>query len=190
MDDPVGVVRVALIYLGRNPNEPNQQDLADVEHMLAEIRPFIRNIDTSSQIEALANGDLCVALAYNGNVVQASKRAKEARNGIDVDYLIPEEGTLLWFDLMAVPKDAPHVANAHQFLNYLMDPHVIAGISNTIGFANANKAATPLLDTSISTDPAIYPRAAQEQRLVTQVEPSPELARAITRLWQKFKTGQ
>jgi putrescine transport system substrate-binding protein len=190
MDDPVGVVRVALISLGRDPNEPTPQDLADVEQMLAKIRPFIRNIDTAGQIEALANGDLCIALAYNGNVVQARKRAKEARNGIDIDYLIPEEGTLLWFDLMAVPKDAPHVANAYRFLNHLMDPHVIADISNTIGFANANKAATALLDTSISTDPAIYPRAGQEQRLVTQVEPSPELARAITRLWQKFKTGQ
>ncbi len=190
MDDPVGVVRVALISLGRNPNEPTPRDLADVEQMLAKIRPFIRNIDTAGQIEALANGDLCIALAYNGNVVQASKRAKEARNGIDIDYLIPEEGTLLWFDLMAVPKDAPHVANAYRFLNHLLDPHVIANISNTIGFANANKAATALLDTSISTDPAIYPKAGQERRLVTQVEPSPELGRAITRLWQKFKTGQ
>ncbi len=190
MDDPVGVARVALISLGRNPNEPTSKDLADVEQMLTKIRPFIRNIDTSSQIQALANGDLCVALAYNGNVVQASKRAKEANNGIDIDYLIPEEGTLLWFDLMTVPKDAPHVANAYLFLNYLMDPPVIANVSNVIGFANANKAATPLLDASIATDSAIYPRADQQQGLVTQVEPSPELARAITRLWQKFKTGQ
>jgi spermidine/putrescine-binding protein len=164
--------------------------LADVEQVLAKIRPFVRNIDTSSQIEALANGDLCVALAYNGNVVQARKRAKEAKNGVDIAYLIPEEGTLLWFDLMTVPKDAPHVANAYVFLNYLMDPHVIANISNSIGYANANIAATSLLDASIVADPAIYPRADQKERLVTQVEPSPDQARAITRLWQKFKTGQ
>lgn len=190
MDDPVGVVRLVLIFLGRNPNEPAVQDLADVEQVLAKIRPFIRNIDTSSQIEALANGDLCVALAYNGNVVQASKRAKEAKNGIDIGYLIPEEGTLLWFDLMTIPKDAPHMANAYLFLNYLLDPQVIANISNVIGFANANQAATPLLDASVGMDPAIYPRPDQQQRLVTQVEPSPEQARAITRLWQKFKTGQ
>ena len=190
MDDPVGVARVALISLGRNPNEPTSKDLADVEQMLAKIRPFIRNIDTASQIQALANGDLCVALAYNGNVVQANKRAKEAKNGIDIDYVIPEEGTLLWFDLMTVPKDAPHVANAYLFLNYLMDPPVIANVSNVIGFANANKAATPLLDASIAADSAIYPRTDQQRGFVTQVEPSPELARAITRLWQKFKTGQ
>ena len=190
MDDPVGVVRSVLIYLRRNPNEPTSQDLADVERLLSKIRPFIRNIDTSSQIQALANGDLCIALAYNGNVVQANRRAKEAKNGIVIDYLIPEEGTLLWFDLMAIPKDAPHVANAYQFLNYILDPQVVANISNTIGYANANRAATSLLDASISTDPAVYPRPDQQQRLVTQIEPSPDQSRAITRLWQKFKTGQ
>ncbi|MEA3107146.1 MAG: putrescine transport system substrate-binding protein [Gammaproteobacteria bacterium] len=190
MDDPVGVVRLILIYLGRNPNEPTSRDLADVEQLLAKIRPFIRNIDTSSQIQALANGDLCMALAYNGNVVQASKRAKETHNGIVIDYLIPEEGTLLWFDLMTIPKDAPHLANAYRFLNYILDPHVISNISNTIAFANANRAATSLLDPAISADPAVYPRLDQQQRLVTQVEPSPEQARAITRLWQRFKTGQ
>jgi putrescine transport system substrate-binding protein len=190
MDDPVGVVRLVLIYLGRNPNEPTSRDLADVEQLLAKIRPFIRNIDTSSQIQALANGDLCMALAYNGNVVQASKRAKETHNGIVIDYLIPEEGTLLWFDLMTIPKDAPHLANAYRFLNYILDPHVISNISNTIAFANANRAATSFLDPAISADPAVYPRLDQQQRLVTQVEPSPEQARAITRLWQRFKTGQ
>jgi putrescine transport system substrate-binding protein len=189
-DDPVGVVRLALIYLGRNPNDPTAQDLADVQGVLARIRPFIRNIDTSSQIEALANGDLCVALAYNGNVVQARKRAREAMNGVNIGYLIPQEGTLLWFDLMAIPKDAPHVANAYRFLDYLMDPHIIANISSSIGYANANIAATSFLDASVATDAAIYPRAEQKERLVTQVEPSPEQARAITRLWQKFKMGQ
>src|SRR5206468_1460157 len=126
MDDAVGVVRIVLIFLGRNPNQPTSQDLADVEQVLATIRPFIRNIDTSSQLQALANGDLCVALAYNGNVMQAIKRAKEANTGVEIRYLIPDEGSLLWFDLMAIPKDAPHPANAYRFLDYLMEPRVIA----------------------------------------------------------------
>jgi len=190
MDDPVGVVRAVLIYLGRNPNEPSAQDLADAEQTLAKIRPFIRNIDTAGQIQALANGDLCIALAYNGNVVQAGKRAKEANNGITIDYLIPDEGTLLWFDLMTIPRDAPHAENAYRFLDYMMDPKVIANISNAIGFANANRMATPYLDASIAADPAVYPTPAQQRRLVTQVEPSPDQSRAITRLWQKFKTGR
>jgi putrescine transport system substrate-binding protein len=190
MDDPVGVVRVVLKFLGRNPNAPSPQDLTDVEKVLSEVRPFIRNIDTSGDIEAMANGDICIALAYNGNVVQARKRAKESKNGIKIDYVIPDEGSPLWFDMLAIPRDAPHVANAHLFIDYLMTPQVIANISTSIGFANANSAATPLLDASIAADAAIYPTSAQQERLFVQREPSPQEARTITRIWQRFKTGQ
>jgi putrescine transport system substrate-binding protein len=137
IDDPVGVVRLVLQYLGKNPNAPSPQDLADVETVLAKIRPYIRNVDTSGEIEAMANGDICISLGYNGDFVQARKRAKEAKNGIKIDYVIPEEGSSLWFDLLAIPRDAPHVANAYLFINYLMNPQIMAAISNSIGFANA-----------------------------------------------------
>lgn len=190
VDDPIGVVREVLIFLRRNPNTPSSQDFTDVEQVLAKIRPFIRNIDTSSDIQAMANGDICIALAYNGNVVQARKRAKEARNGIKIDYLIPEEGTLLWFDLLAIPRDAPHVSNAYLFIDYLMEPQVIANITNSIGYANANLAATPLLDASIAADAAIYPTPDEQKRLLVQMEYSPEQLRIVTRIWQRFKTGQ
>jgi putrescine transport system substrate-binding protein len=190
MDDPVGVVRVVLKYLGRNPNAPTPQDLSEVETVLSKIRPYVRNIDTSGDIEAMANGDICIALAYNGDVVQARKRAKETKNGIEINFAIPEEGAFLWFDMLAVPKDAPHVANAYLLINYLLNPHVAANISNAIGFANANVAATPLLDASIVSNTAIYPTPDEKRRLFVQLEPSLEQTRAITRLWQKFKTGQ
>lgn len=189
-DDPVGVVREVLIFLGRNPNTPTSQDFIDAEQVLARIRPFIRNIDTSSDIQALANGDICIALAYNGNVVQARKRAKEAKNGIDIDYLIPEEGTLLWFDMLAIPRDAPHVSNAYLFINYMMEPSVIANITKSIGYANANLAASPLLDASIVGDTAIYPIQDGQIRLFVETEYSTEQTRAVTRIWQRFKTGQ
>ncbi len=190
IDDPVAVVRLALILMGRSPNDPRPQDLADAEQVMARIRPFIRNIDTSSQIQALANGDLCVVVAYNGNVVQARKRAADAKNGIAIEYLIPNEGSLLWFDLLTIPKDAPHPDNAYRLINYLMDPAVNANISNYTGFANANKDAIPLLNPAIVADSAVYPTADQEQRLAIQSELTPDQTRAITRLWQKFKTGQ
>jgi putrescine transport system substrate-binding protein len=190
MDDPVGVVRMVLVSMGRSPNDLNPQNLSDVAQVLSKIRPFIRNIDTSSQIEALANGDLCLAVAYNGNVVQASKRAKDARNGNEIDYLIPKEGSLLWFDLLAIPKDAPHPANAYRFINYIMEPSVVANITNATGYANANKDAIPLLEPSLVEDPAIYPTADQQQRLFVQSELTTEQSRAITRLWQQFKTQQ
>jgi putrescine transport system substrate-binding protein len=104
--------------------------------------------------------------------------------------VIPDEGSLLWFDLLAIPKDAPHVSNAHLFINFLMDPHVIAEDSNFIKNANANVIATPLLNPAIAADPIIYPPPDVRRRLFVQTEDSPEQTRAITRIWQKFKTGQ
>jgi putrescine transport system substrate-binding protein len=190
LDAPAGVVRLVLKYLGRNPNAPSLQDLADAETVLSKIRPYIRTIDSSIDIEAMANGDICVALGYNGDIFQARQRAKEAKNGIKINYLIPEEGSLLWFDMLAIPRDAPNVANAHLFINYLMNPQVIAHITNSVGSANANSAASPLLDASIIADPVVYPPRDQLQRLFVQMDDSPEQSRAITRMWQKFKTGQ
>lgn len=121
---------------------------------------------------------------------QARKRAHEANNGIIIDYVIPKEGAEVWFDTLAIPKDAPHPENAHVLLNYLMDPQVIANVTNATGFANANAAATPLVNPSISADTAVYPTRDEQARLFVQVVDAPEQSRAITRLWQKFKTGQ
>src|SRR5580704_4148417 len=190
LDAPAGVERLVLKYLGRDPNTPSRQDLADVEEVLIKIRPYIRNIDSSIDTEALANGDVCVALTYNGTAFQARRRAHEANNGITIRYVIPNEGSLLWFDMLAIPRDAPHAANAHLFINYLMNPPVIARISNFIGNANANSAATPLLDKEIVADAIVYPPPDQQRRLFVHVEDSPEQSRAITRIWQRFKTAQ
>src|ERR1700737_826857 len=157
LDAPAGGVRLVVTYLGKDPNAPTAQDLADVESVLTRIRPYIRTIDSTIAIEAIANGDICMALGYNGDFVQARNRAQEAKNGREIGYAIPKEGSLLWFDMLAIPRDAPNVANAHLFINYLMDPQVIAKISKFIRFANANSAATPLFDASIVAYSIIYP---------------------------------
>lgn len=190
LDAPAGVERLTLKYLARNPNAPTPQDLADVESVLMKIRPYIRNIDSAIDTEALANGDICVALTYNGSFAQARNRANEAMNGNKLAFVIPKEGSLLWFDMLAIPRDAPHVANAHAFINYLLDPQVIAKDSNFIANANANAAASPFVDPLILSDPAIYPPPDVQRRLFVQTEDSPEQTRAITRIWQKFKTSQ
>jgi len=190
IDAPAAMVRHALEYLGRDPNAPGPKDMADVEQLLARIRPYIRTIDSAGYIEALANGDICIAVGYNGDVVQARKRAIEAKNGNVIAYVLPKEGSELWFSMVAIPKDAPNVLNAHLFINYLMDPQVIANITNFIGYANANSAATPLLDPSIAKDTVIFPTPDQQRRLYVQTDDSAEQTRAITRLWQRFKTGQ
>jgi len=189
IDDPAGIVRLVLKYLGRNTDAPSALDLAAAESVLLGVRPFIRTIDSVSNIEAIANGDICIAVAYNGDFVQAHKRALEAKNGIQVDFLIPKEGTLLWFDMLAIPRNAPHAANAYRFVNYILEPRVIADISNFTGFANPNAAALPLLDPGIAANPTVYPTAEQRRRLFVQKMDSTDESRAITRLWQKFKTA-
>ena len=190
IDAPPGVERLVLQYLGKNANAPSMQDLAQAEAVLMRIRPYIRTIDSASMIDAMANGDICIALGYNGDFVQARNRARESDNGNDIAYIVPKEGSLLWFDMLAIPIDAPHPQSAHRFINYLMDPKVIAKISNSIGYANANRAARPLLDAAVASDPAIFPPPETQRRLFVQTMDSPEQLRAITRIWERFKTGE
>ena len=190
LDAPAGVTRLVLKYLGRNPNAPSQQDLADVEGVLMRIRPYIRTIDSTLDTEAIANGDICIALAYNDSMALARRRARDANKSTEIGFVIPKEGSLVWYDILAIPRDAPHVDNAHLFINYLMKPQVIANITNYGGIANGNAAATALLDQATVADTIIYPTPDQQQRLFVQLEDSPEQARAITRIWQKFKTAQ
>jgi putrescine transport system substrate-binding protein len=178
-----------LSYLGRDPNSQKPEDLAAAQTTLLKIRPYIRNINSSEYIEALANGDLCVAVGYNGDVLQARDRAREANKGIEVKYMVPKEGSILWFDMLAIPKDAPDVESAYAYLNYIMTPQVMADISDFKRYANANAAAQALVLPAVKDDPGIYPPPELRQKLAVQLADSPEQTRAITRMWQKFKTG-
>jgi len=190
LDSPAEMMRAVLSYLGRDPNSQKPEDLALAETTLLQIRPYIRNINSSEYIEALANGDLCVAVGYNGDVLQARDRAREANKGIEVKYVVPKEGSILWFDMLAVPKDAPNPDSAYAYLNYIMDPQVIAAITNFKRYANANSASAPYVLPSVKDDPSIYPPPWLREKLAVQLADSPEQTRAITRMWQKFKTGQ
>ena len=144
---------------------------------------------SSRYITDLANGDVCVAFGYSGDVFQAAARAEEAGNGQVISYSIPKEGANLWFDMLAIPADAANVENAHTFINYILRPEVIAPISNYVAYANANTAAEPLVDKAIFNDPAIYPTAEVLERLyVAEVRPM-KAQRAMTRVWTKVKSG-
>jgi putrescine transport system substrate-binding protein len=190
LDSPAEMMRVVLSYLGRDPNSQKPEDTAIAEETLLKIRPYIRNINSSEYIEALANGDLCVAVGYNGDVLQARDRARDANKGIEIKYVVPKEGSILWFDMLAIPKDAPDPDSAYAYMNYIMDPKVIADISNFKRYANANPASQPYLLQSVKDDPSIYPPPAVREKLAVQLADSPEQTRTITRMWQKFKTGQ
>jgi putrescine transport system substrate-binding protein len=190
LDSPAEMMRAVYSYLGKDPNSQSPDDLVQAEAVLAKIRPYIRNINSSEYIEALANGDLCIAVGYNGDVMQARDRAREANKGIDIKYVVPKEGSILWFDMLAIPKDAPDPDSAYAYLNYIMTPKVIADISNFKRYANANAASEPLVLDSVKNDPGIYPPPEQRQKLAVQLADSADQTRAITRVWQKFKTGQ
>jgi putrescine transport system substrate-binding protein len=190
LDSPAEMLRAVYSYLGKNPNSQSSDDLAQAEAVLSKIRPYIRNFSSSEYIEALANGDLCISVGYNGDVMQARDRSREANKGIEIKYTVPKEGSILWFDMLAIPKDAPDPDSAYAFMNYMMTPQVIADVSNFKRYANANAASEPLVLPAVKDDPSIYPPLDQRQSLAVQLADSPDQTRAITRVWQKFKTGQ
>jgi putrescine transport system substrate-binding protein len=190
LDSPAEMVRAVLNYLGRDPNSQKSEDLDAAEATLTKIRPYIRNINSSEYIEALANGDLCVAVGYNGDVLQARDRARDANKGIEIKYMVPKEGSILWFDMLGIPADAPDVESAYAFMNYMMIPQVAADVSDFRRYATANAAAQPLVQPAVRDDPGIYPPLELREKLAVQLADSPDQTRAITRVWQKFKTGQ
>ena len=122
--------------------------------------------------------------------MQARDRAREANKGIEIKYVVPKEGSILWFDMLAIPKDAPNPDSAYAFMNYMMTPQAIADVSNFKRYANANSASQPLVLPAVKDDPGIYPSPELRQKLALQLADSAEQTRAITRVWQKFKTGQ
>ena len=190
LDSPAEMLRAVYSYMGKDPNSQNADDLVQAEAIMTKIRPYISSINSSGYIEALANGDICVAVAYNGDVMQSRDRAKEANKGIEIKYALPKEGSIIWFDMLAIPKEAPNLESAYAFMNYMMTPQVIADVSNFKRYADANAAAQPLVLPAVKDDAAIYPTPAQREHLTLQSSDSAEQTRAITRIWQKFKTGQ
>ncbi|MDH5277006.1 MAG: polyamine ABC transporter substrate-binding protein [Gammaproteobacteria bacterium] len=190
LDAPSEVVGTVLIYLGKDANSEDPADLAAAEKVLTAIRPYIKYINSSKYIEDLANGEICLALGWSGDVLQARDRAVEAENGITIKYAIPREGAVMFFDMLAIPADAKHVNNAYLFIDYLMRPEVAAKNSNYVNFANSNAASYSLISEEVINDPGIYPTAEVKTKLVPDLAESTEFTRLLIRSWTRFKTGQ
>jgi putrescine transport system substrate-binding protein len=190
LDTPQEILTAALMYLGEDPNSFDEAVIRKGEALLTKIRPYITEFNSSEYINELANGDICVAVGWSGDVFQAASRAVEAKNGIEIKYNIPKEGAAMWFDMMAIPKDAKHPNNAHLFLNYILRPDVMAGISNYVAYANANKASTPMVDKAILDNPGVYPAPETMKKLFTFAVLPPDVDRLYTRIWTKLKTGK
>jgi putrescine transport system substrate-binding protein len=190
LDSPTDILPAALNYLGLNPDSKAAEDLQKAEELMMSIRPNIKKFHSSEYINALANGDVCLVVGFSGDVFIAQTRAVEAKQGIEIDYTVPKEGAMMWFDVMSIPADAKNVAEAHEFINYILRPEVAAKASNFVTYANGNKAATPMVDAAITGNPAIYPDEATMKNLYIITPANPKEQRVMTRTWTKIVTGQ
>jgi putrescine transport system substrate-binding protein len=189
VDSPLEVFESAIIFLGHDPNRRDPQDVAAASEVLRKIRPFVNRIEPDL-IPPLAGGEICLALAWSGDVEAARNRAKEASTAANVAYLIPREGALMTLDMIGIPADAPHPKNAEIWMNYLLRPDVTAKITNYIKYPNGNAASLSLVDPAIRSDASVYPDAATRARLVTHTAASLEYSRLVTREWTRFRTGE
>ena len=191
LDDPSEIVSLTLHYMGLDPNSLEAKDYTDKAlPLLMSIRPSVKYFHSSQYINDLANGDICAVIGWSGDILQARDRADEAKAGVEVAYSIPKEGAATWFDMIAIPADADNVDNAHKFLDFLMEPEVIAGITNYVSYPNGNADAMPFVDEEIRNDKAIYPSAETMEGLFTMKVMPPKISRVRNRVWTKLKTGQ
>ena len=190
LDASDDILPAALYYLGLDPNSANEADLQKSADLIKSIRPFVRKFHSSEYINALATGEICLAIGFSGDIKQAQKRAIEAKNGVDVGYAIPKEGAQLWFDNLAIPRDATNVDEAHAFINYLQKPEVAATNSNFVSYANGNLASQKFIDRAILEDKTIYPDEALMSRLYVINAHDPKIERLMNRLWIRIKTGR
>ena len=190
LDSADDIIPAALHFLGRNPGSNDAKELERAAELLAKIRPLVRKFHSSEYLNALASGEICLVVGWSGDIKQAQKRAAAAKNGVEVGYSIPKEGAQMFFDNLAIPKDAAHVAEAHAFIDYLLRPEVAALNSNLVAYANGNLASQKFIDRSILDDKSVYPDASTMSRLYTVGARDQKTQRLINRLWTKIKTGR
>ncbi len=190
MDSPIDVIPSVLKYLGKDPDSTDAGDLAAVERTLMAIRPYIRTFANGGALEALASGETCLVFDYSGDVVQAAARAAEAGRGVTVRYIAPKQGAEVGFDMLAIPTDAPHQAEALAFIDFLLRPAVMAGITNTVRYPNAVPASAPMIRPDLKSDTNVFPTPEQMAGFFTITAVPQAAERARTRMWARFKAGQ
>ena len=190
LDNGPELLPAALNYLHLPPHSKNPADYKKAEALLMKVRPYVAYFHSSKYVSDLANGDICVAVGFSGDILQADSRAKEAKNGINIGYSIPREGAAIWFDMVAMPADAPDEKAGYAFMNYLLRPEVMASISNYVKYANGNAAADSLVDPALKADTKVYPSPEMMGKLFALEAMPLNIDRIRTRLWSKIKTGE
>lgn len=190
LDASEDMYAVALNYLGKDPNSTKVEDYNAATALMLKARPYVKKFHSSEYIDALANGDICVAIGYSGDVLQAKDRADDAKNGVNIAYAVPKEGSQVWFDVFAIPKDAPNAAAAHTFVAFMLRPEIIAKASNATRYANPNAAATSLVDADLRNDPNVYVTPEVSKRLFVTTTKGQDLLRDVNRQWTRVLTGR
>lgn len=190
LDSPDDIIPAALHFLGLNPNSTNPAELDKAAALLEKIRPLVRKFHSSEYLDALAVGEICLVVGWSGDIKQAQKRALETKNGVMIGYSIPKEGAQMFFDNLAIPNDAPHIAEAHAFIDYLLRPDVAAKNSDLVAYANGNLASQKFIEKSVLEDKSIYPDFETLSRLYTVGARDQKSQRLVNRLWTKIKTGR
>lgn len=190
LDSADDIMPAALHYLGIDPNSRKPEDLERGAELMAKIRPLVRKFHSSEYLTALASGEICLVLGWSGDIKQAQKRAREAGNKVEIGYAIPQGGAQMWFDNFAIPADAANVAEAHAFIDYMMQPEVAAKNVNFVTYASGNLAAQALIDKAVLEDRSVYPDAATMKSLYVITAPDPKTQRLVNRLWTRIKTGR
>jgi putrescine transport system substrate-binding protein len=190
LDSPEDIFPAALSYLKLDPNSKDLKDLEKAAELVAQVRPFVRKFHSSAYLNALASGEICLVVGWSGDIKQSQKRAAEAKNGIEIRYSIPDGRAQMWFDNLAIPKDAPNVDEAHAFINYLQEPEVAARNTNFVAYPNGNLASQQHIDKAILNDPTIYPPPEIMAQLYTISANNPRTQRVMNRLWTRVKTGR
>ncbi|WP_263081835.1 polyamine ABC transporter substrate-binding protein [Endozoicomonas sp. Mp262] len=190
LDAPSEVLPSVMAYLGIPGDSLAIKDYKAAVNKIKTVSPYVSYFHSSKSITDLANGDICVAIGWSGDMLMARDRAREAKNNQDIRYSIPKEGAALWFDMLAIPADAPNKKAAHEMLNYLMEPKTIADISNYVAFANPTPVSKPYIDAEVVNDPGIYPTPATMDKLFVFKELPRRLKSYITREWTRLKTGR
>jgi len=190
LDSADDILPAALHYLGLDPNSAKPADLDRAAALLEKIRPDVRKFHSSEYLNALASGEICLVVGWSGDIKQSQKRAADAKNGVEIGYSIPKEGAQMFFDNLAIPKDAPHPAEALAFINYLQRPDVAARNSDLVSYANGNLASQKLIEKKVLDDPGIYPKPETMAKLYIVNARSPAAQRLVNRIWTKVKTGR
>jgi len=190
LDSADDIFPAALSYLGLDPNSTRQADLEKAADLVSKVRPYVRKFHSSEYLSALATGEICLVVGWSGDVMQARSRAAEAKNRVEIGYTIPKEGAQMFFDNLAIPADAQHVAEAYELINYLYRPEVAAKNSDFLSYANGNLASQKLVDPKILGDKNIYPDDATLSKLFVITARDPATQRIINRLWTRVKTGR